>query len=402
MSVGGSGGADDMFDVPDLGGSRGRKTSAATDAAQKRNREAEGVKESPVDVPATSAAKAKLSVDEKHILQEQAKYIAFTQSKTAAREFSAGAIGGVSGAAIEEARKFLLPGKMLQMSAAEIEKARAEERFIRATKGSAAARDFRLKEMVGLSEKDIEDIRQFDIPEPEKPTDLRNTIFGGFSAFGLVQTALASFANSLKIATDNLNAFVSTAITGESPGVGVFTGPPRAALAAAPGIGVAAGAGIGALATSASGPGALGGGIVGGAIGFGVGTALQYAFDPLLQAFESLDSAIQQYTDSLVGISPAVTQVSVEQTIRRLERQFERSDIAGDRLASISEARFRLEEAFFNRGTQLIISIGPVLELVFNALAQILEDPTEFIRIILRIIKRLAGRMVGDGGFVYD
>jgi hypothetical protein len=391
MSVGGSGGADDITNVPDLGDIRGksgiRKKSAATEATQKRNREAEGVKESPVDIPkASSADKAKLSVDEKHILQEQAKYIAFTQSKTAAREFSAGAIGGVSGAAIEEARKFLLPGKMLQMSAAEIEKARAEERFIRATKGSAAARDFRLKEMVGLSEKDIEDIRQFDIPTPEKESSVRDTVFGGFSAFGLVQAAISSFAESLKLATDTLNTFIAKAVLGDSPNVAVATNVFRSGLAAAPGVTIAAGGATGLIT------GGPMGGIAGGAIGFAAGSVLKATFDPLLQAFESFDVALQQYTDSLIGISPAVTQVSMEQTIRRLERQFERSDVAGDRLASISEARFRLEEAFFVRATQLIIAIGPYIENLFNNLAAIIDDPTEFVRIIARIVTGRAPR----------
>jgi hypothetical protein len=371
MSVGGSGGADDITNVPDLGDIRGksgrRKKSAGTEATQKRNREAEGVKESPVDIPkASSADKAKLSVDEKHILQEQAKYIAFTQSKTAAREFSAGAIGGVSGAAIEEARKFLLPGKMLQMSAAQLEVFRAQEKHIRATQGSVAARDFRLKELMGLTDQEIQDVKKFDLPEESAERSLRDTLFGGFSAFGLVQTSIAAFSAGLREANEALNQFVSTAITGTSPQVGMVTGPVKAGLMALPAITT----GLGALAGSFTPAGP----IAGGALGFLAGGATSATALPFAFLAETFDASIQQLTDSLIGFSPALTTQSALQQVRRIQRQFERSELLGDTLERINESRFEFEEALTAFGDRLILQFGPALEKLFTFLTVWLDE----------------------------
>jgi hypothetical protein len=404
MAVSGSGSFENPFEGQQPS-TPGAKKSAANEAVNKKNAQSDATFYGPSEEVAKEVIagdKAKKSRNELYLAARQAEHIKHFQGRQAAREFLA-EFRGVSPETIASARQFVTPPKREKLDQEALYLLKRKEAHIRATKGNLAAQEFAARNILGLSEETIQESRQFEV-QKSKVQGLRETVFGGFSAFGLVQTALSSFSNSLKIATENLNAFVSTAITGESPGVTALTGFPRSALAAAPGVGIAAGAGIGAIAGVELGPGAVGTAIIGGAIGFGLGTLVQSAFDPLLQGLETLDSSIAAYTQQLVGISPEVTQVSVEQTIRRLERQFERSDVAGARLASISEARFRLEEAFFTRGTQLINSVGPYLEFVFNALASLLEisgkDVVNFFQeiplLITQLIERI--RLLGGGG----
>jgi hypothetical protein len=359
MSVGGSGSADDFTIAPDLGGSRKLKKTAATAATQKRNRETEGIKESPVDVPAAINA-AQEKRDANYIAGRQAQHIAHFQGPEAAKEFLA-RHRKVSAAAIESARQFALPKKPEKMSRDERHMLMAEAESIKATMGKQAYGEFVAERIHGISRQSIIESRQFAVPEQDANQNLRNNLFGGFSAFGLVQSSLAAFGEGLRLANQSLANFVETAVLAGSPNVNLMTDPAKALLATAPGIG----AGIGALLTANP--------IVGGAIGFLGGTALSATVGAMLQTAQSFDSAVANLTTSLVGFSPAISVQSALQDARRIQRQFERAQSLESPLMAVSEARFRLEEALAGFGDRLVLRFAPLIERVLDALTTILE-----------------------------
>jgi hypothetical protein len=405
MSVGGSGGADDITNVPDLGDIRGksgrRKKSAATEATQKRDqpRDSRGrflprgslVQEAPVgslESVATEATKAKLSKDQKYVLQEQTKYIAFTQSKTAAKEFSAGAIGGISEAAIEEARKFLLPGRAAQMSAAQLEIFKAEEKFIRATKGATAARDFNLKALRGLTDAEIEEVRKFDIPDEKSLGEtIRTNLFGGFSAFGIVQSSLASFAQSIQEANKAINEFTITAIAGGRGTTRLATSPARAVGAALPGTFAATGAAAGAF---------VGAPIVGGAAGFLAGTVAQMGMDLQLGRVEAFDDAVTAATDDLIGLSPELTAQRAMQEVERLQMRIERASTVSEDLAAIEEARFDLERASYEQGTQMIQDNREAFINILTLLTTMVENQQAMSMDLVKALFKFSGRVASN------
>ena len=354
MSVGGSGEIDDVFANPPPG--KGQKSSASNKAKQDRDSAVfRNVSDIPID--ASSAQKKR---DADYIASRQAQHIQHFEGREAAREFRA-RYRKVGESAIEAAREFALPQKPEKISRDELHRLNAEAAHIKATKGRLAHSEFVAEKIHGISREAIIGAREFASPEQDANQNLRNNLFGGFSAFGLVQSSLASFANSLSLANQSLTNFVESAIIAGSPNVNLMTDPAKALLASAPGIG----AGLGALLS--------GNPIVGGAIGFLGGSVGSAVLGSLLNSFTSLDSSISQLTSSLVGFSPTLSVQSALQDARRIQRQFERAQLLESPLASVSEARFRLEEALANVGDRLVLRFAPLLEQILNMLTIIVD-----------------------------
>jgi hypothetical protein len=386
MSVGGSGSADDFTIAPDLGGSRKLKKSAATEATQKRNREAEGVTESPVDIPkASSAAQEKRDAD--HLAKVRAAHIGFFEGSQASKEFLA-QYRKVSEEAIEAARQFYLPGRAAQMSAAQLEIFKAEEKFIRATKGATAARDFNLKELRGLTDAEIEEVRKFDIPDEKSLGEtIRTNLFGGFSAFGIVQSSLASFAQSIQEANKAINEFTITAIAGGRGTTRLATSPARAVGAALPGTFAATGAAAGAF---------VGAPIVGGAAGFLAGTVAQMGMDLQLGRVEAFDDAVTAATDDLIGLSPELTAQRAMQEVERLQMRIERASTVSEDLAAIEEARFDLERASYEQGTQMIQDNREAFINILTLLTTMVENQQAMSMDLVKALFKFSGRVASN------
>jgi len=385
MAVSGSGSFENPFEGQQPA-TPGAKKSAANEAVHKKNRQADATFYNPKDpVPVEgSSASAKRSKEEEYLAKQQAKYIQFMEGKMPSREFMA-SFRGVDATTIEAARAFALPGKAEFMSAAQIERLKAQEKYVRSTQGASAARDFRYKELLGFTEEEIKDIKQFDVPKEKTFAEsIRNDLFGGFSAFGIVQNSLAAFNAALREANQGLENFTAAAITGSSPQLKLALSPLRAGLTALPGIT----AGLGALAGGAIGPGA----IVGGATGFLAGGAASAIAMPFTFLAESFDTSVQQLTDSLIGFSPTLTTQAASQQVRRIQRQFERSELLSDRLEGISDARFDFEEALTRFGDRLILEFGPALQKVFTFLTLLLDEglQTLFDAVFLDFLKSWA------------
>jgi len=331
--------------------SSGAKQSAANSAINEKNAKAAADStfyppKEPVIISGSSAS-AKRTRDEEYLAKQQAKYIQYMQGKMPAEEFMA-SFRGVEGATIEAARAFARPGKADFMSAAEKEKFSAEERYIRRTEGEAAARRFRYKEYLGLTQSEIDDIEQFNLPR-EKPfsESIRTSVFGGFSAFGIVQTALASFAASIQEANKAINEFTVAAIAGGRATTRLATSPARAFTAALPATGAAVGMGIGSF-------GGIPGAISGGAAGLITGTIAQMGMDMQLGRIESFDDAVTSATDDLIGLSPELTAQRAMQEVERLQMRIERASQVSDELTAVEQARFDLERATYEQGTEMI------------------------------------------------
>jgi hypothetical protein len=423
MSVGGSGGADDFLEVPDLGdrkGKSGKRTNTPANKAKNKRDRKKTTKQAASSIEGSeleSATKITSQRDQAHVAKAEAKIVKHLQGDVAARDIYAKRMG-ISTAARMKALEFaeMLPDSE-KLSRDMLAQIKAEAVKIKSTRGKAAAEEYLNVNLRGLSKEAAANIRERFTPRADEMVpfsveemavskeraalfraqgqeveafkeelrakghkedtitaaaqlreqrmalgkksvlhSLRNSVFGGFSAFGLVQGALASFTDALNKATQATTGYITAAVGGGPATASLYTSPLRAMTAALPGTLMATGAGIGAVAAGIPSKGLLAGpgAIVGGAAGYLTGLGIQFGVEQYLNRLEAFDSSLMQTTENLIGISPALTMQAARHNIERLQMQFDRASEVGPELEALNERRFELEKELYKQGTDMI------------------------------------------------
>jgi hypothetical protein len=245
----------------------------------------------------------------------------------------------------------------------------------------------RYKEEAGKLQSLVSSQRKDEFDEQQKAFQSSRTVAGiaGLAVpIGFLINDVQNLASSISGLTSSLTSSTMSVLTNPSGTgtLGAVLSPVAAASQTASSVGSLIGLVVGSL--SPLGP------IIGGPIGSFVGKALtDTLLAPLVMAANtlvSINDAVNQIADDLIGFSPEVTGAVIGRELSILQDDFRRAQQIGPAIARITEAQTRLQLVSRQAFDNFLQATEPYLVAILNAISNGVEIISDLPKLIADMI----------------